>query len=137
MKMLVRLAVVGALLAALAPAAALAAPKPQVITLLSVQRSQRQTGAKLLIKDDDYQGKRKVGSDTLTCTIAGNKAHCVAKIVFRAGSITARFVITAAATAGRGTIIGGTGAYAGARGTLRYTNLNKNGTRTTVVLTLT
>jgi hypothetical protein len=34
-------------------------------------------------------------------------------------------------------IIGGTGEYAGAKGTLIFRNLNEKGTRTAVVLTLT
>jgi hypothetical protein len=45
-------------------------------------------------------------------------------------------VLNFKAPQGKGTVTGGTGKYAGAKGTLVFKNLNKQGTRTSVALTL-
>jgi hypothetical protein len=52
------------------------------------------------------------------------------------GTIRANLVLNFKASQGKGTVTGGTGKYAGAKGTLVFKNLNKQGTRTSVALTL-
>jgi hypothetical protein len=110
-----------------------------VIKFVAVQVSEKHPNdTTFVITDNDVMGSKKIGHDTLTCKIVGQtKAKC--KIVFTrsSGTISASLTLSFSATGGRGTITGGTGEYTGASGTIAFKNLNKQGTRTSVALTLT
>jgi hypothetical protein len=109
-----------------------------VIKLLSVQVSQKQPNAKtFVVNDTDLIDGKKVGHDTLTCRIVSQaKGNCSVVFTMRSGKLTGRFVISFSASSGKGSITGGSGKYAGAKGSFTYKNLNAKGTRTRVVLTL-
>jgi hypothetical protein len=114
-----------------------AAAKSQVIRFVAVQVSQKATKGGFVIRDNDFINGKRVGRDTLTCSSASQtKANCGLVVALPGGTIKARFVIVFSKSRGQGTIIGGTGKYAGAKGTLTFANLNAKGTRTAVVLTL-
>ena len=127
--------VVGAFLVG---AAAQAAVSSQVITFTAVQVSEKHpSDTSFIIKDNDLVNGKKVGTDTLSCSIVSQtKANCKIVIARKDGTIKASFVLPFTASKGAGTITGGTGAYAGAKGTFSYKNLNDEGTRTSVVLKL-
>jgi hypothetical protein len=111
----------------------------EVIRFLSVRVSQKQPNDKTFIfRNKDMINGKKVGHDILTCTaISQTKASCSIVFAFAAGKLNAKFGLLFAASSGTGVISGGTGEYAGARGTLTFKNLDAEGTRTRVVVTLT
>jgi hypothetical protein len=119
--------------------AAQAAGGSEVIRFVAVQVSQKQPNNETFISTENVliNGK-KVGHDTLTCkAISQSKANCSIVFVFAAGKLKAKFPIVFTESSGKGTITGGTGKYAGAKGTLTWRNLNSEGTRTGVVVRLT
>ena len=119
-------------------ASAQAAAKKETIKLLVVQTSDKETAKGFVFKDTDYINGKKVGTDTATCTVVGQtKANCNIVFALKDGTIKAKFALSFSAAKGTGTITGGTGEYAGAKGTFSYKNLNDAGTRTSVTLTLT
>ena len=126
--------VAGAVLAG----AAQAAGGSEVIRFVAVRVSQQQPNSKTFIQaENDLINGKKAGHDTLTCkVISQSKANCSIVIVFPAGTLKAKFATGFTQSSGKGTISGGTGKYAGAAGTLAWRNLNTEGTRTSVVVTL-
>jgi len=115
-----------------------AATRGSVLRFTAVQQSQKQTKNRFVIDDVDVANGKKVGRDRLTCTaISQTKATCSIVIFRSEGNLNAKFVLPFAASSGTGRITGGTGRYAGAKGSFRYRNLNEDGTRTSVVVTLT
>jgi hypothetical protein len=132
---LVALALVSvALVVAASAEAGGAAP---VIKFVAVQVSQKESTNGFVLKDNDFVGSKKVGTDSLTCTVASQKkATCKIVVVRPAGTIRGTLVLIFAESQGKGTITGGTGTYAGAKGTLTFKNLNEEGTRTSVTITL-
>lgn len=129
------LAIVGLLVAA---AGAGAAGQARVIKLVTIQLTEKHpTKTTFVITEKTTMGGADVGHDTLTCAIVSpTKAICAVVFSLKSGTIKAN-VIVFDAPGGTGTITGGTGRYAGARGRLAYRSLNKDSTRTSVVLTLT
>jgi hypothetical protein len=114
-----------------------AAGAAKVVRFIAVQVSQKDKKNGFVIKDNDFVGGKKVGTDTLNCTLVNrSKANCILLVVRPSGTIKGTLVLSFSASQGKGKVTGGTGAYAGARGTLTFKNLNENGTRTSVVLTL-
>jgi hypothetical protein len=126
--------VVGALITG----AAQAAGDSDVIRLTAVQVSaQHPNDQTFIIKNNDVINGKKVGHDTLTCkVVAQNKLSCSIAVVLPAGKLNGKFVQSFSASGGKGTITGGTRKYAGAKGTFTFRNLNTEGTRTGVVVTL-
>jgi hypothetical protein len=120
-----------------AAVSAQASPTAKVIKLVAVQASQKQTADGFVIKDNDFVGGKKVGRDTLTCVATQRQAKCRVLFELPAGTIKVNVVLVFSKSQGQGTITGGTGEYAGAKGRLTYRNLNQQGTRTALVLTLT
>jgi hypothetical protein len=124
--------------AAFAAVSAQASRTAKVIKLVAVQVSEKETANGFVIKDNDFIGGKKVGRDTLTCTVVSQRqGKCKLLVVLPAGTIKANLVLVFSKSQGQGTINGGTGEYAGAKGRLTFRNLNEKGTRTAVVLTLT
>jgi hypothetical protein len=114
-----------------------AAAAAKVVKFIAVQVSQKDKKNGFVIKDNDFVGGKKVGTDTINCTLVNqSKANCVLLVVRPSGTIRGSLVLSFSASQGKGKITGGTGAYAGAKGTLTFKNLNEDGTRTSVVLTL-
>lgn len=132
---LVAMLVAGALLVGAAQAAA----GSDVIRLTSVMVSEQHPDDQtIIIKNNDLINGKKVGHDTLTCkVVAQNKVRCSIAVVLPAGKLNGKFVQSFSASGGKGTITGGTGKYAGANGTFTFKNLNREGSRTGVVVTLT
>jgi hypothetical protein len=113
-----------------------AGAKSNVVRFVAVQVSQKPTPRGFIIKDNDFINGRRVGRDTLTCLATQTKANCGLLVVLPGGTIKGKLVLVFSRSKGQGTITGGTGKYAGAKGTLTFANLNAKGTRTAVVLTL-
>ena len=131
---------VAALVAAvLVTGAAQAAGGSKIIRLTSVQVSEQHPNNQLIIiKNNDVINGKKVGHDTLTCKVVEQrKANCSIAIALAAGKLNGKFVQSFSASSGKGTITGGTGNYTGAKGTFTFRNLNREGSRTGVVVTLT
>jgi hypothetical protein len=109
----------------------------KVIRLTAVQQSQKESKTGFVIRDNDFSGGKRVGHDTLTCTVVSKvKANCKLLIVLAGGTLKGTVPILFSKTQGAGVITSGTGSYAGAKGALVYRNLNKQGTRTSLVVTL-
>ncbi len=130
------LAIVGVLLVA---TGAQAAGTAKVIKLISVKVSEKHsTENTFVIKENDFINGKKVGHDTLVCKVVSQaKAQCTVVFALTSGTIKAKFTTALSASGGRGTITGGPGEYATAKGRLVYRNLNEDGSRTAVTLTLT
>jgi hypothetical protein len=118
--------------------AAQAAAGASVIRLTSVKvNEQHPNNETIILKNNDFINGKKAGHDTLTCKVAAqNKVNCSIAIVLVAGKLNGTFVQLLSASSGKGTITGGTGKYAGAKGSFTFRNLNSDGSRTGVVLTL-
>ena len=126
--------IIGALLASAAQAASTA----EVIKFTAVKVSEKQPSEKTFIsRDNAFIDSKKVGTDTLTCTVLSQtKANCKILIKLASGTISAKMTIKFSESKGAGTITGGSGDYAGAKGSFTWKNLNQQGSRTSVVLTL-
>jgi hypothetical protein len=136
LKFLALILVLGACVAAVSlPASASTTVK--VIRLTAVQQSQKESKTGFVVHDIDFSGTKRVGHDTLTCTLVSKvKANCKLLIVLAGGTLKGTVPILFSKTQGAGVITSGTGSYAGAKGALVYRNLNKQGTRTSLVVTL-
>jgi hypothetical protein len=132
---LILVLVLGALLAS----AAHAAGRAEVIKLTAVTVSEKQPSeTKFISNDNVIIGGKKSGTDTLNCTVVTQtKATCKIVIKLSSGTIKAKMTIKFTASKGSGTVTGGSGDYAGAKGSFTWKNLNKEGTRTAVAVTLT
>jgi hypothetical protein len=124
---------------ALLTGAAQAAAGSDVIRLTSVKVSeQHPNNETIIIKNNDLINGKKAGHDTLTCkVVAQSKVNCSIAVVLAAGKLNGKFVQSLSASSGKGTITGGTGKYADAKGTFTFRNLNSGGSRTGVVVRLT
>jgi hypothetical protein len=124
--------------AALLTGAAQAATGADVIRLTSVKVSeQHPNNETIIIENNDLINGKKAGHDTLTCkVVAQSKVNCSIAVVLAAGKLSGKFVQSLSASSGKGTIVGGTGKYAAAKGTFTFRNLNSDGSRTGVVVTL-
>lgn len=118
--------------------AAQAAGGSEVIRLTSVKVSEQHPNDQtFIIKNNDVINGKKAGHDILTCkAVAQGKMSCSVVIVLAAGKLNGKFVQSITASSGKGTITGGTGKYAGAKGTFTFRPVNGEG-RTGVVVTLT
>ena len=125
------LGTVTALVAGAAAVSATGLTRPGTLSFTAVNTSALKLTTKIVIRDDDYAGKRLIGHDNLTCAYATGK--CTALFALTAGTIKARFV--GSGTTGSGTVVGGTGSYSGARGSFTWRNLNASGSRTGIVIT--
>ena len=127
------LAVVAAT-AALGGGAALAlAASSGTLSFTSQTTSQKFTSVST---DDVIQGGKKIGTDRVVCRqVSETKAACSVTVTLAKGTILATFT-GGPQNSGPIKVTGGTGAYEGATGTGTYKNLNKDGTKTAVVLKL-
>ena len=116
-----------------------AAGSAKVIKLVAVQQSQKDIPNGFVIKDNDFIAGKKVGHDTLTCKVASSQQKANCKVLFQltGGTMKGTVAIVFSKSQGGGTITGGTGNYARAKGKLAFRNLNEKGTRTAITLTLT
>ena len=99
-------------------AAAQAAVSSEVITFTAVQVSEKHpSDTSFIIKDNDLVNGKKVGTDTLSCSIVSQtKANCKIVIARKDGTIKASFVLPFTASKGAGTITGGSGSIRGSEG---------------------
>jgi hypothetical protein len=126
-----------ALFALVAALGATAGSSVKVIRLVAVQQSQKDTKTGFVIRDNDFSGAKRVGHDTVTCAVVSKvKANCKLVLVLAGGTLKGNIPILFSKTQGAGVITGGTGSYSGAKGAVVYRNLNKQGTRTSILVTL-
>lgn len=128
------------LAAAVAGGSAATAAGAQTLTLLSVTTSQSGSGGAFVSHDVLFQAGRKVGTDVVRCRFntSTHRATCRVLVVLTGrGTIRLRFSSAEGDTGGPLTVVGGTGQFQGATGRARYKNLNREGTRTRVVIHLT
>jgi hypothetical protein len=143
--MKIRLAIV-AIVAALATAAVVAATgsaqAPATTTLHLVSKSQKNVGffPKARPRQGDHVGfgDRITGDDSgydrAACTIVGTSLLCNIQVQLSKGTLSAQGIVPQRASNTPVAIVGGTGAYDGARGTALVTDVNSNTTNITVTL---
>lgn len=122
--------------AGLAVLPGLASARATTLSFVSVQvRTHGTTPA--VSENVDYQGKKRIGHDTLSCKIVNaHLAHCTMVVTLARGTIRGRLDLKRSEDSGPITITGGTGSFKGAEGMGRYRILNDAGTRTAVALHL-
>jgi hypothetical protein len=115
-----------------------AAESSTVTKFIAVQvREKHPSDTSFIVENNDLVGARRIGTSTLTCRVVSDaKAACTITFRRTEGTITARLTLEFSESHGTGKITGGTKKYAGASGTLAFRNVNDEGTRTSVVLTL-
>ena len=76
------------------------------------------TGRVPALADNDFKGKKQIGSDVLYCTGAGTKTtHCHVGFAQKGGLLYAKFALSDTGAL-KGAVTGGTGSFAKAKGTL-------------------
>jgi hypothetical protein len=109
----------------------LVAKQTQDVLLVLAAPGRGPVGNQFLTTDEVYQQGRKVGDDAAVCQFmadlgqAGGRFQCVATLSLPEGQLTAQGLVTLTQTGGQPVtlaITGGTGAYAGARGTAHSTS---------------
>ncbi|MGI8427741.1 MAG: hypothetical protein ACR2OB_00170 [Solirubrobacteraceae bacterium] len=110
----------------------------QTLKFTSVETSQN--GPVLKAKDVNAKGK-VIGHDVLTCkSTSKHSLACTGVFKFTApkkGSISVKLKIDFTANLGQGIITGGTGGYAGAKGTIKGRATSAAGNKVKIVLTIT
>ena len=72
-----------------------------------------------VLTDNDVAGGKTIGHDVLYCTDTGTGAsHCSVAFAQKGGLLYAQFALSDATGALKGTVTGGTGSFAHAKGTL-------------------
>ena len=109
-----------------AASASTAAPVTQVIKLKTVDTSMTNpTPTSFALTETLWQGKKQIGNDAIQCSFASPSAttgHCAGVLWFdQTGAMFISFTIGSSNTV-HGRIVGGTGAYANARGTVMHTS---------------
>jgi hypothetical protein len=75
--------------------------------------------ADYVLTDSDVRSGKTIGRDVLSCTDTGTgTSHCHVAFAQKGGFLYAKFALTDKTGALKGTITGGTGSFAHARGTL-------------------
>ena len=117
----------------------LASAKSRTVSFVSVVKDYQQSGSRYTAVGELYRGKTKAGAVSYACTFDTKQATCKGTIraTLSDGTLRLRYVYVSA-DPGRTTIrvVGGTGAYAGARGTGTYTPLNHADSRQRITLRL-
>ena len=109
-----------------AASASTAAPVTQVIKLKTVDTSMTNpTPTSFALTETLWQGKKQIGNDAIQCSFASPSAttgHCAGVLWFdQTGAMFISFAVGSSNTV-HGRIVGGTGAYANARGTVMHTS---------------
>lgn len=117
----------------------LASAKSRTVSFVSVVKDYHQSGSHYTAVADLYRKGKKVGAVRYACTFDTKQATCKGTIraTLSNGTLRLRYVYLSA-DPGRTTIkvVGGTGAYAGTRGTGTYTPLNRADSRQRIMLRL-
>jgi hypothetical protein len=113
-----------------AASASTSAPATQVIKLTTVDTSRTNpTPTSFALTETLWQGKKQIGNDAIQCAFASLTAtigHCAGVLWFdQTGAMFITFAVTSSNTV-HGRIVGGTGAYANARGTVMHTSSTTN-----------
>lgn len=128
-------AVVASAAAVLGSTAIAATAAPTTLTLRTVQVSADQTGSGYSSTDTLFKDGKKAGTDTLACS-ADKVYRCQLTLSLPKGAIRATFTDTGSESESPLKIVGGTKAYAGAKGTGTFTNLDRFGSKRSIVLHL-
>ncbi len=117
----------------------LASAKSRTVSFVSVVTDYQQSGSHYTAVGGLYRGKTKVGAVRYSCAFDTKQATCKGTIraTLSNGTLRLRYVYVSAHP-GRTTIkvVGGTGAYAGTRGTGTYTPLDRSDSRQRIRLRL-
>jgi hypothetical protein len=102
---------------------------PRIVRVETRQTAFTRAGSSYTITSDSLRNGRKVGSNQIVCDLTGpgTRALCNSAHLLPTGEIIAVGSVTTPPRPGDTytvAIVGGTGAYANARGTLDVTNLN-------------
>ena len=119
-----------------APAAsASTAPVTQVIKVNTVQTSATVQGLSFSFTENLWQHGKKVGTDAVTCTFSSPSptavAHCTGVGIFP-GSGDLFVTATGTSTGATGRVVGGTGVFTNAHGTLLVVNTSSTTGRLTL-----
>ena len=133
MKKRVAVAMVAAC-AATVTSGALAAPKP--FSVVAVRTSNTSTTTASSFTENLLVGKKLVGKDAVKCKKSGSNTTCAGTFTFKAGgTITIDgIVVQPSKNLATFKISGGTGRYAGARGTLELAPISATETKITFAL---
>ena len=113
----------------LAAAGALALPavasaKPATFTAQAYQTSDTHSGNTQHFTETLKVGGKVVGHDKIACKIAAASAHCTATFTFATGTFTVSGPLNPSKTKNTLAIVGGTGAYKGAKGVMHLNFLS-------------
>jgi len=113
-----------------AASASTASPVIQVIKFTTVDTSTTNpTPTSFTLTETLWQGKKQIGNDAIQCSFASISAttgHCAGVLWFdRTGAMFISFAVGSSNTV-HGRIVGGTGAYANAHGTVEHTSSTTN-----------
>jgi hypothetical protein len=122
------------LLAAVAPyGEASSAPDSHKLTVTVQTLASKQVGRNLLIETDKaMKDGRVIGYSANSCAFdfVASVAHCDVTLARPHGQLRAKVTVQAETNTSKGRIVGGTGAYAGARGTISGEPGRRPGTQT-------
>jgi hypothetical protein len=119
------------------PALALAAPKS--VAFVSEVTSAKQTGPKYTATADLFRGKTKIGKAAYACKADAKGDTCAGTIKATTAGGTLRMTytyISAKPAQTKISVVGGSGVYAGAKGTGTYMPLNAGDSRQAIKLML-
>lgn len=115
-------------------AAADATPTRETFSVVAVSYTSTKTATGEIFKEHLSIGGKRVGHDIVRCKARGARMLCRGTIYLRKGQIHVR-VVAGGGPDARGTIVGGTGAYTGARGSVTLHGLPHNRDRITFTIT--
>jgi hypothetical protein len=118
--------------AALLPATAAAAPKP--IKFTAVEYHSTQKGNTLAFQEHFVSAGRTIGHDSISCAESPKTLSCTGTFFFTSGTLRIRAAV-GRGKFNRGTVVSGTGRYAGLKGSFTLTDLSD--TKTAIAITLT
>jgi hypothetical protein len=132
-----KLVAVPGALALLASTAALAAAASTTMSFVSVNGPMKTTKRGFVQTNGDFVGKKKVGTDRLSCTLTDQShAKCLVTVIRPKGTLRAAVSLAGSTSSGTFKIVGGTGVYRGATGSGTYKNANTSGTKTAITINL-
>jgi hypothetical protein len=140
-RMLTAAASVVFVLGVAAPAAsASTAPVTQVIKVTAVQNSSSFHGMSFSFTETLWQSGKKVGNDAVTCRFTSPSptaiGHCTGVLIFTgSGDLFVKAMTEATSNGAHGRVVGGTGVFTNAEGTLLVVNPSRTSHVSHITLT--
>jgi hypothetical protein len=116
---------------ALLPATAAAAPLTLKFT--ATQYKFKQKGKTVTFKEHFASAGRTIGGDAVTCTKGAHAYSCLGTFTFTSGALKIKATV-GSGKVNHGTVLSGTGRYAGQTGTFTLTDVANN--KTNIVINL-